>query len=232
MPPGEEYPDNFNPGQPVHVCLLNPAHAPDCFWLPAGHCLDKNGFKCLVPPLVRNDLSVTLDKNVDFIENAIAQSNPQYLVALSRGVEFAVSYIDRLAKKDDLSKLLGWMVIGSLGPHGYELLDQNSGKPQHQHTKQYSDGISLDADCFEVIDRDTAEDVLLDDVQLQLAWYIGTNDLVDNVAISSAVAQERFGVKATDTDWRHVSPLSHTEEVAQTITDEANNAWLTNLEGR
>lgn len=242
---------------PANVCFVNPALLPDWFWLPTAHLVEQAGLTYSVPSLPRSDTTATLQQGVDAIEEAMQPHDLRYVVALSRGIECTVRYLDRLAKQEELGKILGWMVISSVGPRGSESSAQMTGQDVSRHTPGYSAGISMTSTGLETIDQEAAEKFLLHDVadpnlraqaladlvpvrpltsqevvalpqpSSQLpkpAWYIGRNDLVDNTELSATVARNHFGVEPTYTQWGHVGPLSHTEEVARAIIQEIEKA--------
>lgn len=245
----------------ITVSLINPALMPGWFWLPTAHKLKESGYDYVIPNLPRDEPDATVEDNIDIIEDSLEESPRQYLVALSRGIEFTVRYIDRVAQKDSINKVIGFMVISSVGPRGYRSAQSDSGIPQQRHTPEYMKGIQLDDEGLESIDPAIALEVLLHDIQdeklrqqtltdlranrpltsaevrsvphlaqglLPTSWYIGQNDRVDNAVLSAQIARDEFGVEPKYTDWGHLGPLTHTEEVSQAIIKEIETSVLTN----
>jgi len=246
-------------GPSFNFCLIDPALLPEWFWVPTGHKLQEQGHNYYIPDLRRGDSSVGVEAKIDIIEDTMKGHDMQYVVALSRGVEFAVRYLARLQKKQELSSVIGFMVISSVGPRGYEKVSGLAeGDQVSRHTVMHNRGLVTNEDGLEVIDRTIAEQHMLHDISdskfrgiildnlineyplqndeiesvpqleknaLPMAWYIGLRDRVDNIALSAAVAKERFGVLPTFRSWGHVGPLSHTHEAANDILEEANAAY-------
>jgi hypothetical protein len=245
--------------QAVDVCFVNPAMMPDWFWLPVAHGVAARGHDYFVPDLQRKERSANAEQSVDAIEAAMSHSDSQFIVALSRGVEFAVRYISRMEQQDQLHKLAGWMVISSVGPKGLEVESPATGEPMHRHTARYAGAIGINERGLEVIETDVAWTTLLhgfkdEDYELRLqtlsdlkpdcplspaeiaqvphlsrrilplTWYIGAADRVDNRELSAAVATERYDATPKYTDWGHVGPLSHINEVVEAIDVDARKA--------
>jgi len=240
-----------------NVCLVNPAQLPEWFWLPTAHLIQEAGHNYFIPPLPRGTITATVEDSVDVIEETMQDKEQQFIVVLSRGVEFGVRYIDRLVKKRSLANVMGWMVISSVGPRGYTNVESpDDNMPLSRHTSLYSSGVTMQ-DGLETMDPENAMDCMLHDIDderlqtitlnnlinerplsmtevasvphlppniLPLSWYIGLQDRVDNTALSAVVAKQAFGVEPSYTNWGHVGPLSHTEEVFKAILSEAHKA--------
>ncbi len=149
----------------LNVCLINPAWLPEWFWMPTANILTARGANCFIPELQRGDPDVGVNENVDIIEATMADQTPHYIVALSRGVEFGVRYIDRLAKQHALHKAIGWMVISSVGPRGYEIGLDAPHRSLSRHSQAYNDGLGVTANGqLETIDPNTVETSMLGDI--------------------------------------------------------------------
>jgi len=77
-------------GPSFNFCLIDPALLPEWFWVPTGHKLQEQGHNYYIPDLRRGDSSVGVEAKIDIIEDTMKGHDMQYVVALSRGVEFAV----------------------------------------------------------------------------------------------------------------------------------------------
>lgn len=149
----------------VHYCFLNPAWLPEWFWLPTAHAIEESGAAYFIPPLERDSITTDLEANVDIVAATMDDRPSQYIVALSRGVEYAVRYIHRMNKQGRLGNILGWTVISSAGPSGYERTLRKAGDTINRHTQDYMAGIALDESGLEVIRTEAAHDCLLHDVR-------------------------------------------------------------------
>jgi hypothetical protein len=256
-------PDLTGNNERFNFCFIDPAMLPAWFWLPTAHCVEQQGHDYFIPNMRRGDSQASAEEAVDSIEETMQDKPLQFIIALSRGVEFGVRYIDRLAQQKALSKIMGWMVISSVGPRGYEVSSSPSDEPYTRHTALHTSGLSINQQGLEVIDPEVATASMLHDIDderlltqvldnlvadrplsqseinsvphvdkntLPVTWYIGLQDKVDNIQLSAAVAKRRFGVTPHFTDWGHVGPLSHTQEVSNAILDEARRAYI--LHGR
>lgn len=174
-----------NPQEPLTFCLLNPALMPEWFWLPTAHYLQEKGHDYVIPNVPRDDTAVTLEQNIDIIEQSMGDNDRQYIVALSRGVEYAVRYLDRMARKDTLHKIAGWMVISSVGPRGYEVASDFSTIPMQRHTSDYTKGISIDKRGLEIIDPKVAISSLLHDIEDERLLSQVLVDLTPNRPLSA-----------------------------------------------
>lgn len=241
----------------VNFCFLNPAWMPEWFWLPTAHAVAEKGADYFIPPLQRDITSTGIAQNVDIIDTTMQNKQSQYIVALSRGIEYAIRYIDRLDRQDRLADVLGWTVISSVGPRGYGESSEFAGIPKPRHTESYLAGITLNENGLEVLDSEAARSCLLHDLEderlsdeiiqslikgrplapdeiqsvpylqpniLPLTWYIGRNDEVDNIEASAYVAQHFFRVIPTYTDWGHIGPLTHIDQVADALLADAERA--------
>lgn len=149
----------------VNFCFLNPAWMPEWFWLPTAKAVAESGADYFIPPIRRDTSDATIEDNVDIIEAAMQDLPAQYIVALSRGVEYAVRYIDRMSRKGRLQKLIGCTVISSVGPKGYESKLHGFGTVSQRHTANYLAGITHDTNGLEVLDPDVARSCMLHDIQ-------------------------------------------------------------------
>lgn len=181
---GERATNSFKEGQ-INFCLLNPAHLPPWFWLPTATVIANSEHSCVIPP-IKNNLEYTAEQKVDVIERAMTDRCAQYIVAMSRGAEFAVRYIGRLERENRLSSLIGWMVINSVGPRGYELTNPNTGDVAKRHSDEYRAGIRIDEDGYETIDKTTARTVLLHDVKDEALASCIVDNLGRERALSAA----------------------------------------------
>lgn len=242
----------------INVGLISPAYLADWFWLPCLEQIESEpNYNAFIPQLPRDRANVTANQYVDSVYEAMDGLDSQYIVCTSRGIETGVRYLERIEKERRMDKILGLMVISSVGPRGYELISAVSGQAYERHTPEFNEGIKRDKDGYERLDPEAAERVVVPDIEdpnlrsqavsdlikqrplsntamenvprfpkglTPVAWYRGRNDKVDNLELSAEVAKQKFGVEPTDTDWGHVGPLSHTEEVTQAIIKESQNA--------
>jgi hypothetical protein len=135
------------------LCLINPALLPEWFWSSVAQKVEEEtDYRVVIPKMPRSDVSATAEDCVDAIEESLENAPVQYLGALSRGIEYAVRYIDRLEHRDSLQKVLGWTVISSVGPRGYEVISPWTGQPfEERHNPEYTSGLRIDAEGREVL---------------------------------------------------------------------------------
>ena len=179
------------------ICFLNPALMPGWFWLPTAHYVQQKGFSYVIPDVLREKTDVSIKQNVDIIEQSLSGQGKHYLVALSRGVEYAVRYIDRMSKQGKLDKIVGWTVLSSVGPRGYESVIEAESRPMSRHTPGYSRGIKLDKNGLEFIDKTVAVSTLLHDVSDPRLCAQTLKDMIRNRPLAdteiSAVPRLRQG---------------------------------------
>lgn len=181
---GEEF--TAGARQAPTICLINPALVPDWFWQPTADVLSERGYASVIPELPRSDATATADDNVTVIESALQAHDRQYMVALSRGIEFAVRYLDRLTAQQQLHKVIGWTVISSVGPRGYETRSPiRLFRPMPRHTPQFRSGIHVEKG-LEVIAPDTARRCLLAGVRNQALLESAIEGMVPSRPLSRA----------------------------------------------
>lgn len=173
----------------LNVCLLNPAWLPEWFWLPVGKLIEANGHNYSIPPLPRGQATRDVNDSLDVIENSMAGLENQVVVSLSRSVEYGVRYLDRLAKQKELNKVLGWIVISSVGPRGYDLSTLKDGHVMPRHTDLHNSGLIVGDHGFETIDRTVAASTMLHDI----------GDLaLKNIVLDNLIKEAPFSKKDTE----------------------------------
>ena len=137
----------------ITLCLINPAMLPEWFWYSVAEKVEQTtDYRVVVPKLPRSDTRATAEDYVDTIQESVKDSSLHYLGALSRGVEYAVRYIDRRINSESVDKILGWTVISSVGPRGYEVTSTWDGQPfRTRHNPQYIDGLDTDSEGREIL---------------------------------------------------------------------------------
>lgn len=146
---------------PFNICLFNPSYMPEWFWLPVAYELKtKHHQNVFVPNTPRDDVTQSMEAEVQVAEATMKSLENQYHVACSGGIETMFRYLD--PQRGNLPKVVGGMIIGSGGPKGetYDPVSPDNGEQMsNRHTPNFNSSIKIE-NGREILDPQNANFML------------------------------------------------------------------------